>query len=183
MQFGKVSPNVTQIDRSAPWTKKAMGIAANFTMMSNKVKKGEAQPKDLFDMLAKTSNNFTKVATHSPSLQILDKNQQFGNNYGIVVSYDPSSGNLEFRVKLPLDTKVYQTNISKFEYKGRGKSTNSSGANYTFFYPGQLSELPFRTVEKKKKETPQSDLEKFNYPDPVVPEKPKSPWDILKKKD
>lgn len=185
--IGRVGPKVTLIDPSAPWVKRGMSTAGSMTMASNKAKKTE-DPKALMDMLYKVTNKFTG-GSHKPRLIY---QQGTTSKRAGLVSYDPKTGQLEFKIGNPGSDRIYTTNISDVEYHGRVKSVYSPGAYYKFLVPDLDTLEPPRVMKKgtrgdasgatQAELRSKSELDRFNNPPPAVPEKPKSPWDILDKK-
>ena len=117
LTYGRVGPSISTIDKTSPWIKKNMDIAADRTRSVNAAE----SVKDKFEAIY-------AIARESNTTRVQLGN--FGKNS--VQSYDPSTGDLVLRSSTGSVIKLYSTNINSYEYVGRERSAGSATKKYIF---------------------------------------------------
>jgi hypothetical protein len=118
LTVGRVAPNVSTIDKTSPWIRKHMDIAADRTKEINSAKSVREKFEIIYALSKKTAAIKLKLGNFS------------GNS---IQSYDPSTGDIIFKSKVThAGADLYITNIDSFEYEGRERSATNTAKTYKF---------------------------------------------------
>jgi hypothetical protein len=123
LTYGKVSPNVSTIDRSAPWVKKGIEKAAERTKTFRRLN----TVAEKLEFLYKETDGFTKSLNIRPVFIVKGKRLPFQ-------SFDASTGELILKNQFSNSQReliTYKFNINDFEFDRREKST--SNVSYYIF--------------------------------------------------
>lgn len=145
LTIGRTGPSVSTIDRTAPFIKAGMKIAADRTKSMNSA----TSVKDKFEVAYDISKQ------SAVSSVILGK---FSS--GKIKSYDPASGDIIFAGGFN-HGKLYSANINSYEYVGREKSISSNTMKYIFkeiVPPVEISADTPQMHKKKKKAVSNNDI-------------------------
>ena len=125
------APPISTVDRSAPWTKAAIGKAYKRTKDFNELKTAKEKFNFLYNLTAgKTSN---KIRIEGPS-----GIHGYSNNLYHIQSYNPSTGDITLTLKTRESDNTVTGNVNDFTYKGRMGTATGSAKTYTFI-PGKLT--------------------------------------------
>ena len=125
------APSISTVDRSAPWTKAAIGKSYKRTKDFNELETA----KEKFDFLYNltTGKTTNKIRIEGPT------DIGYANAAYRIQTYNPATGDITLLLKTPQADNVVTGNTNNFKYQGRTKSVGGP-KTYTFI-PSELTKV------------------------------------------
>ena len=132
------APVVSTVDRSAPWTKAAIGKSYKRTKDFNELE----TVKEKFDFLHNLTSGKTanKIRIEGPKGM-----HGYANTAYRIQSYNSATGDITLLLKTPQADAVVTGNTNNFKYQGRTKSVGGP-KTYTFI-PSELTKVSSTPIQ------------------------------------